>query len=77
MRVNPLSLIFRKVPLLRACYGERDGETWLREMQDEIIDFEVRSAGFLHRHCIVIVTVCTYIFRNTLSEEGFVSRCDI
>nr|XP_027215422.1 uncharacterized protein LOC113808270 [Penaeus vannamei] len=39
--VRTLLHLHRKVPLLRACYGERDGETWLREMQDEIIDFEM------------------------------------
>ncbi|XP_042869682.1 uncharacterized protein LOC122251665 [Penaeus japonicus] len=36
-----LSHVYRKVPLLRTCFGERDGETWLREMPREIIDFEV------------------------------------
>ncbi|XP_042890273.1 uncharacterized protein LOC122265183 [Penaeus japonicus] len=41
--LRALSHLFRKVPLLRTCYGERDGETWLREMTREIVDFEVLS----------------------------------
>ncbi|ROT70486.1 hypothetical protein C7M84_011215 [Penaeus vannamei] len=36
-----LSHLFRKVPPLRTCYGRRDGDTWLREMAKEIVDFEV------------------------------------
>ncbi|XP_063606829.1 uncharacterized protein LOC134781503 [Penaeus indicus] len=33
--------LFRKVPVLRTCYGERNGEMWLREMSQEKIDFQV------------------------------------
>ncbi|XP_037789521.1 uncharacterized protein LOC119584984 [Penaeus monodon] len=36
-----LTHLFRKVPPLRMCYGRRDGDTWLREMAKEIVDFEV------------------------------------
>ncbi|XP_042883007.1 uncharacterized protein LOC122260007 [Penaeus japonicus] len=36
-----LSHLYRKTPNLRACYDERDGHTWLREMTQENIDFEM------------------------------------
>nr|XP_027215407.1 uncharacterized protein LOC113808262 [Penaeus vannamei] len=39
--VQALRHLFRKVPSLRACYGDRNGERWLREMSEETIDFEV------------------------------------
>lgn len=32
---------YRKVPLLRVCFGQRDGEMWIREMAGEALDFEV------------------------------------
>ncbi|XP_047495030.1 uncharacterized protein LOC125043122 [Penaeus chinensis] len=36
-----LTHLFRKVPPLRMRYGRRAGDTWLREMAKEIVDFEV------------------------------------
>nr|XP_027215411.1 uncharacterized protein LOC113808266 isoform X1 [Penaeus vannamei]XP_027215412.1 uncharacterized protein LOC113808266 isoform X1 [Penaeus vannamei] len=39
--IRTLTHFHRKVPLLRTCFGERDGEAWLREMTEEIIDFEL------------------------------------
>lgn len=38
-----LAHLFRKVPLLRVCFGKRDGEMWIREMAEEALDFEVVS----------------------------------
>ncbi|XP_027215419.2 uncharacterized protein [Penaeus vannamei] len=40
-----LSHFYKKVPNVRICFGERDGEMWLREMPQEIIDFEFLPAG--------------------------------
>lgn len=45
------------MPLLRTCFGERDGEAWLREMTEEIIDFEV---GLPKRY--VLISICIYTF---------------
>ncbi|XP_063606824.1 uncharacterized protein LOC134781500 [Penaeus indicus] len=36
-----LSHFYRKVPNVRACFAERDGEMWLREMPQEKVDFEL------------------------------------
>ncbi|XP_042890274.1 uncharacterized protein LOC122265184 [Penaeus japonicus] len=41
--IRALTICQRKVLPLRTCYGERDGETWLREMTQEIVDFELLS----------------------------------
>ncbi|XP_042888118.1 uncharacterized protein LOC122263646 [Penaeus japonicus] len=41
--IRALGHLYRKVPLLRTCFGERDGETWLREMPQENTDFEMIS----------------------------------
>lgn len=39
----PSSILRRKTPNLRACFDQRDGHTWLREMTQENVDFEVRT----------------------------------
>lgn len=36
-----LSHLYRKTPNLRACFDQRDGHTWLREMTQENVDFEM------------------------------------
>ncbi|XP_047495165.1 uncharacterized protein LOC125043208 isoform X1 [Penaeus chinensis] len=41
--IQALRHLYRKVPSLRACYGDRHGERWMKEMAEEIIDFEVIS----------------------------------
>lgn len=41
--IQTLTHLFRKLPLLRACYGQRNGEKWFREMTEMILDFEVVS----------------------------------
>nr|XP_027233079.1 uncharacterized protein LOC113824539 [Penaeus vannamei]XP_027233080.1 uncharacterized protein LOC113824539 [Penaeus vannamei] len=38
---SALSHLYRKTPNLRACFDQRDGTTWLREMAQEKIDFEM------------------------------------
>ncbi|XP_064101681.1 uncharacterized protein LOC135212175 isoform X1 [Macrobrachium nipponense] len=38
--------LHRKCPALRVCYGERNGQTWLRYMKKEELDFQVvKDAG--------------------------------
>lgn len=40
-----LVLLYRKVPVLRVCFGLRDGQLWLREMDECRVEFEVQEAG--------------------------------
>ncbi|XP_037789612.1 uncharacterized protein LOC119585067 [Penaeus monodon] len=39
--IRALTHCQRKVPILKTCFGERDGETWVKEMTQEIIDYEL------------------------------------
>lgn len=51
-----LSFFSRKVPSLRACYGDRNGERWLREMSEETIDFEVGFTVYFFVHSFTTLT---------------------
>ncbi|ROT74435.1 hypothetical protein C7M84_007054 [Penaeus vannamei] len=39
--IRALTHCQRKVPILKTCFGERDGDIWIREMTQEIIDYEL------------------------------------
>ncbi|KAK4305748.1 hypothetical protein Pmani_022373 [Petrolisthes manimaculis] len=41
--------LYRKVPCLRACYGKRDGDLWLRKVNQLNIDFKVLPESELHQ----------------------------
>lgn len=58
-----MSNFFRKVPLLRLCYAQREGEWWLKEMPQEIIDFEV---------CLIILAR----FEHKFFTEYFHALCN-
>ncbi|XP_063593442.1 uncharacterized protein LOC134770471 isoform X3 [Penaeus indicus] len=45
-----LALLYRKVPVLRVCFGWRDDQLWLREMDECKVDFKVLKDDALDKH---------------------------
>ncbi|XP_037792420.1 uncharacterized protein LOC119587794 [Penaeus monodon] len=45
-----LTLLYRKVPVLRVCFGWRDDQLWLREMDECKVDFKVLKDDALDKH---------------------------
>ncbi|XP_042875628.1 uncharacterized protein LOC122255540 [Penaeus japonicus] len=79
-----LAHLSRKVPLLRMCYAQRNGEWWLKEMCQEIIDFEMIpdvTIDEAHQKCLTFrydietgPLWCAKLKTNSLSLEGVSDR---
>ncbi|XP_063593440.1 uncharacterized protein LOC134770471 isoform X1 [Penaeus indicus] len=50
LQVTVLAQLCRKVPVLRVCFGWRDDQLWLREMDECKVDFKVLKDDALDKH---------------------------